>query len=159
MKQIPGYENYKITENGVVYSNFTNDIKKPSNHRQGYFLIGLSKDKKEIKLLVHRLVALTYLENPNGYKYVNHKDGNKRNNHVSNLEWVTSSQNQKHAYKNGLKVANRKMINNKIVIDTNNGIFYDSIKEAAKIKGLDKSHLAQMLRGQIRNKTSLIYAT
>ena len=159
MKQIPGYENYKISEDGIVYSCYTDSVKKTSLHRQGYFLIGLYNDKKERKLLVHRLVALTYLENPNGYKYVNHKDGNKINNNVNNLEWVTSSENQKHAYKNGLKIANRKMINNKIVVDTNNGIFYDSIKEASIIKGIEKSHLAQMLRGQIRNKTSLIYAT
>jgi hypothetical protein len=158
MKQIQGYENYKITEDGVVYSSYTNSVKKPSNHRQGYFLIGLIKDNKEKKLLVHRLVAMTYLENPKGYKYVNHKDGDKKNNHVTNLEWVTSSDNQKHAYKTGLKVASRKTINNKIVINSENGVFYNSIKEASLIYGLEKSHLAQMLRGQIRNKTNLIYA-
>jgi hypothetical protein len=159
MKQIPGYENYKITEYGVIYSDYTNSVKRTSLHRQGYFLIGLYKNKKETKLLVHRLVALTYLDNLNEYKYVNHKDGNKKNNHISNLEWVTSSENQKHAYKNGLKIASRKTINNKIVLNIESGIYYNSVKEASLVYGLNKSHLAQMLRGQISNKTNLVYAT
>ena len=159
MKQIPGYENYKISENGIVYSSYIRRIKRTSLHRQGYLMVGLSKDGIETKLLIHRLVALTHLKNPNDYKYVNHKDGNKKNNHISNLEWVTSSENQKHAYKNGLKIASRKTINNKILIDKSNGIFYNSIKEASKVVGLNQSHLAQMLRGQISNKTNLVYAT
>lgn len=53
-----------------------------------------------INYLVHRLVATKYLPNPNKYKYVNYKDGNKRNNHVSNLEWVTAEMNRDHASKN-----------------------------------------------------------
>ena len=53
----------------------------------------------------------------------------------------------------------RKTINNKILIDKSNGIFYNSIKEASKVVGLNQSHLAQMLRGQIINKTNLVYAT
>ena len=159
MKQISGYENYKISEDGIVYSSYTNSVKRTSLHRQGYFLIGLYKDKVEKKMLVHRLVAMTYIDNPNGYKYVNHIDGDKKNNHIGNLEWVTSSDNQKHAYKNGLKIASRKTINNKIVINIENGVYYNSIKEAALVYGLGKSNLAQMLRGQVRNKTNLIYAT
>ena len=159
MKNIPGYENYKISDSGIVYSCYMNKIKKTSLHRQGYFMVGLYKDGQEKKWLVHRLVALTFIDNINGYKYVNHKDGNKKNNHISNLEWVTSSENQKHAYENHLKIASRKTINNKIVLDTSNGVFYNSIKEAADIIGLEKSHIAQMLRGVIRNKTNLIYAT
>ena len=159
MKQIPGYENYKISEYGIVYSCYIHKIKRTSLHRQGYLMVGLTKDGIEKKWLIHRLVALAHIDNPNGYRYVNHIDGDKKNNHISNLEWVTSSDNQKHAYKNGLKIASRKMINNKILLDTSNGVFYNSIREAASIIGLEQSHLAQMLRGQVRNKTTLIYAT
>ena len=159
MKQIPSYENYKISEYGIVYSCYIHKIKRTSLHRQGYLMVGLTKDGIEKKWLIHRLVALTHIDNPNGYRYVNHIDGDKKNNHISNLEWVTSSENQKHAYKNGLKIASRKMINNKILLDTSNGVFYNSIREASSIIGLEQSHLAQMLRGQVRNKTTLIYAT
>jgi hypothetical protein len=53
--------------------------------------------------MLHRLVALAYIENPNEFKEVNHKDGNRLNNSYVNLEWVTRSENQLHAYRNGLQ--------------------------------------------------------
>jgi len=56
-------------------------------------------------VMLHRLVAIAFVENPNNYEEVNHIDGNKQNNRHTNLEWVTRSQNQKHAYATGLQVA------------------------------------------------------
>lgn len=69
----------------------------------GYAAVNLTKRKKMRTLSVHRIVALHFIPNPHGYKEVNHKDGDKLNNHVSNLEWCTKSQNTKHAYDTGLR--------------------------------------------------------
>lgn len=69
------------------------------------------------KYYIHRLVAQTFIPNPENKREVNHKDGNKQNNHVSNLEWVTRSENQKLAYKLGLQKPSEKQ--RQAIIKTN----------------------------------------
>lgn len=66
-----------------------------------YKTIALFKDGKHHYFYIHQLVARAYIPNPNGYKMINHKDGNKTNNTVENLEWCTHKQNMEHAYVNG----------------------------------------------------------
>tara|TARA_R110000868_G_scaffold54175_1_gene169627 strand:- start:44 stop:556 length:513 start_codon:yes stop_codon:yes gene_type:complete len=170
MKQIKDYPNYSITEDGVIFSNITNKVLTPFNSN-GYLRIGLSKDNKRKKFLVHRLIAEAFIPNDKNNLLINHKDGNKMNNHISNLEWCTYSENLKHAYKIGLYTDIKKAgvygkhtikyaqkANEKIVLDTQTGIFYDSIKEAASILGINYWNIAQYLSGKRKNKTSLIYA-
>jgi hypothetical protein len=88
---------------------YINNSKQPKN---GYFRIRLNGKKYSI----HRLIAETFIPNPDNKPEVNHKDGNKLNNHISNLEWVTHSENTKHAFKMGLidksSILNRKGKNN-----------------------------------------------
>jgi hypothetical protein len=170
MKQIKDYPNYSITEDGVIFSNITNKVLTPFNNN-GYLRIGLSKDNKRKKFLVHRLIAEAFIPNNQNNLLINHKDGNKMNNHISNLEWCTYSENLKHAYKIGLytdikragvygkhTIKYAQKANEKIVLDTQTGIFYDSIKEAASILGINYWNIAQYLSGKRKNKTSLIYA-
>lgn len=93
-KQIPNYSKYHITKNGEIYSLTTNCWIKPFIDKNGYKRIALINDEgKRIKTPVHRLVAITYIQNPNNLPVVNHKDENKQNNNVDNLEWVTIQQN------------------------------------------------------------------
>jgi len=73
---------------------------------QGYEYVTLSKLGIKKKYTTHRLVALTFIENPNNYPILNHIDGVKTNNRVGNLEWCTSSHNNKEAFRLGLKVPN-----------------------------------------------------
>lgn len=77
-----------------------------SKNKQGYLVVGMAINKKPRTKQIHRLVALTFLSNPNNLPQVNHIDGNKQNNHVENLEWCTSSENLKHAYRTGLRKKN-----------------------------------------------------
>lgn len=93
-----------------------------------YLAVVLKKTTK-----VHRLVALAFIENPNNKPQVNHKDGNKLNNHVDNLEWVTHQENQQHAWDTGLYESKRLAIikyKSKPVIDITTGKKYDSLTRA-----------------------------
>lgn len=102
-KDIDGYEGlYQISTLGRVkalardipgaYKN-KEFIKKLSHDMYGYPQVGLSRNSKYSPKKVHRLVAIAFIPNPNGYKEVNHKDENKDNNHVDNLEWCTTQYN------------------------------------------------------------------
>lgn len=108
-KPIPGYEGiYEIDTSGNVYSLATNKIKKPYSVN-GYLKQSLrDKDHKESKKFVHRLVAEVFIPNPEGLPEVNHKDCNKSNNSVSNLEWCTRSENLQHAWRHGMKCTGEK---------------------------------------------------
>lgn len=103
---IPGYEGlYGVTRSGRVYSykrNIFLSETKPRS-RWEYVLVGLYKDGRQKLFGVHRLVALTFIPNPNNLQIVNHKDGNKQNNCVENLEWCTQKENVAHALANDLR--------------------------------------------------------
>lgn len=113
MKQIEGASKYFITDEGDVISfqrGTAKVMKKPI--RWKYPSVQLRMDDGSIQShLVHRLVAKAYLPNPKEHPQVNHKDGNKMNSHVDNLEWVTVSENQIHAYSTGLKRMPRGTLN------------------------------------------------
>lgn len=102
-KDIKGYEGlYKISNTGNVFSCIKNRIMTPALCGKGYKKVMLCKDMIYKNKMIHRLVAETFIPNPENKRTVNHKDGNKQNNDVSNLEWNTYSENLKHAYKHGL---------------------------------------------------------
>jgi len=121
VKDILGYENiYEIDINGIVYGKkrivdkwdgkrlIKKAIKAQSISSKGYARVSLFKNGVGKKHSVHRLVAIAFIDNIENKPDVNHKDGNKLNNNVNNLEWVTKSENIKHSInilknKNGLK--------------------------------------------------------
>ena len=95
-KDIPGYEGmYFVSNEGRVLSKRRKSpaILAQRKHRGGYRQVMLSVHGKAQQPLVHRLVAMVFVPNPNGYDFVNHKDENKANNHADNLEWCTKSYN------------------------------------------------------------------
>ena len=97
--QIANHELYTLYENGEIHSGISDYTLNPRINSNGYAVVKLNGEQ----LLVHRLVALHFLPNPYGHPQVNHKDGNKTNNHVSNLEWCSAEQNINHSLKTGLR--------------------------------------------------------
>lgn len=97
-KDIEGYEGlYQISSMGNIRSFYPHNFRKGDRLRTfengGYRRAALYKDGKLCKILVHRLVAKAFIPNPDNKPYINHKDGNRSNNNIENLEWVTSREN------------------------------------------------------------------
>ena len=104
-KDIVGYEgHYEVSNFGRLRSNKPKfyGIMNPSYTNKGYVRYGLSLNNKQIIFTIHRLVAIHFIPNPENKPEVNHIDGDKQNNNVSNLEWCTHQENMGHAKQNGL---------------------------------------------------------
>jgi len=101
---VKGFEGlYKVSSLGSVFM-----VKKARNQtllkvKNGYILCDLSKNGNKKRISVHRLVSLHFIDNPENKEQVNHKNGIKTDNRVENLEWMTSSENQRHSIETGLK--------------------------------------------------------
>lgn len=151
-KDIIETSNYAVSNLGRVKNTKTNRLLNPSELGNGYKQVSLKmndtgKFKKEY---IHRLVAKYFIENPENKKEVNHKDGNRSNNNMNNLEWVTPSENQKHKY----DVLKSKTSNRLIGQYTKDDKFiqsYDSIISAVKAVGLkSRSGLDSVLYGKAK---------
>lgn len=154
-----GYENtYTIDELGNVCK--ADGTKLNHQLSNGYPCVHVYVKNKRKKLYIHRLIATHFISNPENKATVNHKDGNKLNYSLSNLEWATQSENNKHAYESGLKekLTAKNCYLSKIVLDTLTGIFYDSAKEAAETIGMHQHTFRCKLNGWTKNNTRFIYA-
>ena len=96
------FPKYKISSDGRLYSVKSDKILKGYKNTNGYIRYVLRKDKKTYYVYAHQLVARVYVDNPDNKPQVNHKDGNKLNNHYNNLEWCTMSENILHGNDSGL---------------------------------------------------------
>jgi len=103
---------FAVHKSGKVFLNYTplKEI-KPWDNGRGYKMFGVSVKPRRIKY-VHRAVAETFIKNPNNYPEINHKDGNKSNNNVNNLEWSNRSLNMRHAMRTGLFVNRGEAVKN-----------------------------------------------
>lgn len=103
-KNINGFEEYEISNYGRVRSIYSSHRKilNPANNGRGYLTVCLYKNKRQKRMSLHRLVAIHFLPNFYNKPDVNHKDGNKSNNFLYNLEWVTPKENIQHGFKLGL---------------------------------------------------------
>ena len=105
-KPIKGWEDrYSITNDGRVYSYISGRYLHKGFDKDGYALVTLSRDNYMRTYRIHRLVAETFVDNPDNKEEVNHKDFDRKNNWFENLEWVTSKENVYHSYLYG----NRKL--------------------------------------------------
>lgn len=162
-KDIEGYEGlYQVSNYGRVKS-----LKNKSNHKNelimkqaivcGYKKICLSKNSIQKMYSVHRLVAIAFIKNPLNKEEVNHKDGNKQNNKANNLEWVTSSENMKHAFKKRLskqkigKENPRSIQVVKISLKSGKELkVYGSLHEAERKTGVKYTNISKCINGEYK---------
>ena len=101
--RVPEFENYFISRDGALYSSLWRRVMRvsPGTKLGGYEFVGLRNSSGVKYRMIHRLVALAFIPNPLGLPAINHKDCNKKNNSVENLEWCTYLENARHAVANG----------------------------------------------------------
>lgn len=152
-KDIPNYEGlYQISNLGNIMSIRRKRLIKSDKRKDGYIQVHLTKNKKMKNFLLHRLVAITFIENSNNYEFINHIDGNKENNSLNNLEWCDRSYNILHAYDNEL-IKKRKKVEQ---YDKNNNLLniYRSIMEASKKTNIDRAHISACCKGKKKYKSA-----
>jgi hypothetical protein len=165
-KQVPNFPDYYVTICGRIRSakRMPHKDMKPTINMQGYHQLGLflSDKGKHYRTGLHRMVALAWVPNPNNYPCVHHIDHNKANNHASNLEWVTYSQNMKYNYTTGGQIGKTNMKGLFLEKNPNSkwvhqyslgGEYIQSFKgatTAADCFGIDVSHIVKVCRGKLK---------
>lgn len=150
---IPNYESiYEVSDAGIVRNKKTNRIITPQKNRCGYLVIRISKHGIRTTTSVHRLVAMCFVSNPFNKNEINHKDGNKLNNAVSNLEWTTRAENIHHAWhvlgKHNITNNDNHSKKRCTCIDLRKQ--FNSLAEAAAFVNGDASGIYQACRGKIK---------
>lgn len=148
-------DRYSVSNLGNVKSNYANKerILKPFKNKRGYLLVDIRHKESRKSITVHRLVAKLFIENPNNYKEVNHKDEDKTNNCVDNLEWCDTKYNCNYGTRNIRKAEKCKK---KIYsIDKDGNIeYFNSRNEAGELLGIDPTSISKSLKGTYPNKTA-----
>ena len=140
-KEWPQDPRIKVSNKGNVVS-YKRGVRYPLKVRRnnyGYQIVGLGRRSQH----VHRLVAETWIDNPNHYPQVNHINGDKSDNRVENLEWVTPSQNIRHSYRTGL---NKTKATSVRIVET--GEVFKSQRECARRIGCSEAAISMCLTGK-----------
>ena len=159
MGRVKSLERIRIANNGkseTAQFPVKEKILSVSKQTQGYSQVSLCKNGTQKSYRLNRLVANTFIHNPENKPEVNHIDGNKDNNRVDNLEWVTSAENQKHKVENGLVKPYRRPI---LQIDDNGNVVaeYGSIKEAAETLNYSKGNICSACNGKRNGRANGYY--
>ena len=140
---IKGYEGlYGISPDGRVFGYKRKKFLTPRTIGRGYQGVSLSKDGKTKQFLIHRLVAETYISNPNGLPQVNHINEDKTDNRVENLEWTTAKENDNHGTRN-------KRISKPVYCEELDKTF-KSQTEAAKELGINRCNISNVCKGRLK---------
>lgn len=133
--------------------NWTGGILVPREHDRGYYRVNLSIGGEVIDKYIHRLVAEAFIDNPENRDYVNHKDGDKQNNHWMNLEWATPKENTEHALDTGL--AKRDYL---VVRDKQGAVVHEGITVAELVLlGFQQPAISRCLSGKLHSHKSCTF--
>lgn len=148
-KPVVGYEGlYEVSSEGNVRNVKTGKILKPKNNRRGYLFVGLYKNGAVKYHYLHRLVALTFIPNPNKLPEVNHKDEIKTNNKLDNLEWISHRDNSNYGKRNErVSKSKSKAI---VQFDLSTGLIiktYPSTTIATRVTGINYDTISRAARG------------
>lgn len=144
-------DRYTPTWNGRVFKKGV--LKTLKEDKDGYFKVWLSKNSKKKPFFVHRLVAEAFIDNPDNLPVVNHIDGDKKNNRVENLEWCTRSQNDKHAFKLGIRKPTDGGTSKRVLrMSPKDGSvkIYESISAAARDLGVSVQSISMCANGHTK---------
>lgn len=162
-KAVLGYEGlYEISDDGRVRSidrqlpdrYVCGRILRQHHSGKGYLSVALCKNGKSTTVYIHVLVANAFIPKPQSTKrlVINHIDGDKNNNTIGNLEWVTYSENNQHAYDSGLKARGERYYNSKLTAEQVAEIYangkYDTYENIAKRYGVSKASIRDILIGK-----------
>jgi mevalonate kinase len=123
-------------------------LKQRKDKNTGYMYIGITKDRKQKKYAVHRLVAMAFLNKKDNENYINHLDNNKTNNRVDNLEWCTQSHNIKYAYDNKTKKPPHMKKVQQLDFDGNVINIFESLQEAFRKTGIQATNINKCCEGK-----------
>lgn len=141
---IKDFDNYQASNYGRIRNARTGRILKTTINQNGYECVTLRKNNMQYVRRVHRLVADAFYDGDHSDLDVNHIDGNKLNNNLSNLEFCTRAENIQHAFRTGLKKPSRQI---KIrIVET--GEVFDSIRECARHIGGNQAQIGRVLAGK-----------
>lgn len=132
-KIIDNFPNYSISSEGVITNLTTNYVKSQWLCKNGYYYVDLQHNGIKKKIPMHRLLAIHFIPNPDNRRTVNHIDGNKLNNSLTNLEWATYSENMQHAYDTSLNSQKHKL---KLLPEEANTLFLTRIMEGTSLTAL-----------------------
>ena len=154
LKEVEGFGGrYMVSPEGKVFSKVKGKIKESFISKTGYERVTLWYHGKQKKFSVHRLVAMAYIPNPNNYPMVNHIDGNKLNNNVSNLEWCDCSMNVQHAYRTGLIHPHTTRVR-QLTLDGKLIREWESVKAACDEYNLNHANIVTICNGKTNRKQS-----
>lgn len=156
---VVGYEKqYMVSDDGIVFRVTARGLRKvePIEDQHGYYRLSLSKGNEKKKALVHRIVAEAFIPNVGNLPCVNHKDENKKNNCVDNLEWCTHKYNTNYNNMNYRRMESRR----KPVIAIGNGnvLYFESITAASKALKINHANILAVINGKRKSAGGMIFA-
>lgn len=164
---VPGFKDYVVSTAGRVLSYKRGGWRElqPYIGKNGYKYLNLRKDGHTVRKNIHRIVAETFIDNPESKPAVNHIDGNKLNNNVENLEWVTYRENSRHAIEHGLTTPPDHVLGNEacrtpivaLCLETGEEYHYPSQRAASIDLDITPPHINKVLKGDCPHAKGFVF--